>query len=237
MCYWNQFHITSLQSTDKVEDEMSYLLSWPTNFSMRLSVHTFFFQNWCWFASKSDLGTFLHHTGILSPDAVCTTITIQGTLFVASITIHGILFAFLPLLSIIHVLFLIIFLLGLLFPLSSPRLFTVIVRSLASFWCSCVMEEACECISFIFFSNSFVLDIGTLVDSHVSQDTEFDLYMLPMLAFRMVSLHNCWNPFIYVYYTLWWNCLIHDSESLLETSSTCHYHVLWDVNTFAADSG
>ena len=236
MCYWNQFHITSLQSTDKVEDEMSYLLSWPTNFSMRLSVHTFFL-NWCWFASKSDLGIFLHHAGILSPDAVCTTITIQGTLFVASITIHGILFAFLPLLSIIHVLFLIIFLLGLLFPLSSPRSFTVIVRSLASFWCSCVLEEACECISFIFFSNSFVLDIGTLVDSHVSQDTQFDLYMLPMLAFRMVSLHNCWNPFIYVYYTLRWNCLIHDSESLLGTSSTCHHHVLWDVNTFAADSG
>ncbi|CAD6241807.1 unnamed protein product [Miscanthus lutarioriparius] len=26
-------------------------------------------------------------------------------------------------------------------------------------------------------------------------------------------------------------------ESLLGTSSTCHYHVLWDVNTFAADSG
>ena len=200
-------------------------------------LYILFFQNWCWFASKSDLGTFLHHTGILSPDAVCTTITIQGTLFVASITIQGILFAFLPLLPIIHVLFLIIFLLGLLFPLSSPRSFTVIVRSLASFWCSCVLEEACECISFIFFSNSFVLDIGTLVDSHVSQDTEFDLYMLPMLAFRMVSLHNCWNPFIYVYYTLRWNCLIHDSESLLGTSSTCHYHVLWDVNTFAADSG
>jgi hypothetical protein len=52
----------------------------------------------------------------------------------------------------------------------------------------------------------FVLDIDTVVDSHVSQDT-----CVAMLAFRMVSLHNCWNPFIYVYYTIWWNCLIHDS--------------------------
>jgi len=75
-----------------------------TNLSMKLSAYTVFSpKKYNWFASKSDLGVFMQHAGILFSDAVRTAITIQGTVFATSITIQGILFAFFPLLPIIHV--------------------------------------------------------------------------------------------------------------------------------------